>query len=93
MSLDKVYQKNEDMVFRKIGDEYILVPVTRDVGDMSHIYTLNCVAARIWELVDGKRRAGDIRDEMAKEFEVEPAQAQSDLIEYLKQLEELKAVS
>ena len=93
MSLDRVYRKNDDMVFRKIGDEYILVPVTRDVGDLAHIYTLNPVAARIWELVDGRRRAGDIRDEIAKEFEVSPPQAQTDLFEYLRQLEELKAVS
>ena len=93
MSLDRVYQKNEDMVFRKIGDEVILVPVTRDVGDLSHIYTLNPVAARIWELVDGKRRTGDIRDEIINEFEVDPSQAEIDLAEYLRQLEELKAVS
>ncbi len=93
MFLDRVYRKNDDMVFRKIGDEYILVPVTRDVGDLAHIYTLSPVAARIWELIDGRRRAGDIRDEIAKEFEVDPPQAQADLDEYLRQLEELKAVS
>jgi len=92
MSLDKTYRKNDDIVFRKIGDEYLLVPVTRDAGELAHIYTLNPVAARIWELLDGKRPVADIRDALVQEFDVDASEAQADLLEYVKQLEELKAI-
>lgn len=85
--LDKVYQKSSSIVSRKIADEVILVPIRQDAGDLESIYTLNEVAARIWELIDGKKRVREIRDTIVEEFEVSPQQAEDDLILLIKQLE------
>ena len=35
----RIYQKNSDIVARKIVDEMILVPVRRRVGDVESLYT------------------------------------------------------
>ncbi len=90
--LDKVYKKSDSIVFRKIADEFILVPIRQNVGDLESISTLNEVAARIWELIDGKMKVREIKDKIIEEFEVTPQRAQKDLIEYLQQLEGIEAI-
>jgi len=90
--LDKVYKKSDSIVFRKIADEFILVPIRQNVGDLESICTLNDVAARIWELIDGKMKVKEIKDKIVEEFEVAPEEAEKDLIEYLRQLEGIKAI-
>ena len=90
--LDKVYKKSDSIVSRKIADEFILVPIRQNVGDLESISTLNEVAARIWELIDGKMKVREIKDKIIEEFEVTPQQAEKDLAEYIKQLEKIEAI-
>ncbi|HDZ27661.1 hypothetical protein LCGC14_1097500 [marine sediment metagenome] len=90
--LDKVYKKSDSIVSRKIADEFILVPIRQNVGDLESISTLNEVAARIWELIDGKMKVREIKDKIVEEFEVTPQQAEKDLAEYLQQLKEIEAI-
>ena len=90
--LEKVYKKSESIVSRRIGDEYILVPIRQDVGDLESIYTLNETGALIWELIDGKLKVGEIKESLLEAFEVEPEVAETDLKEHLQQLEGIKAI-
>ena len=90
--LDKVYKKSDSIVFRKIADEFILVPIKKNVGDLESIYTLNEVAARIWELIDGKIKVKEIKNKIVEEFEVTPEEAEKDITEHLQQLEKIKAI-
>jgi hypothetical protein len=89
----RIYAKDSNMVARKIAGEMVLVPIRQNVGDLASIYNLNEVGARIWELVDGKATAGQIKDRIVEEYEVTPEQAEADLMEFLNQLEQIKAVS
>jgi hypothetical protein len=91
--LDKVYSKSDSIVSRKIADEFILVPIRQNVGDLESIYTLNETAARIWELIDGKMKVVEIKEKIVEEFEVAPEEAEKDIIEHLMQLEEIKAIT
>ncbi len=91
--LERCYQKNSDIVFRKIANAFILIPIRQNVGDLESIYTLDEVAARIWELIDGKRKVKEIKDKIVEEFEVTSEEAEKDLTEHLKQLEEMKAIA
>ena len=90
--LDKVYTKSDSIVFRKIADEFILVPIRQNVGDLESIYTLNETGARIWELIDGKIKVEEIKDKIVEEFEVTPEEVEKDIVEHLMQLEKIKAV-
>lgn len=89
---NKVYKKNDSIVSRKIANEFILVPIRHKVGDLENIYTLNEVAARIWELIDGKRTIREIKKKIVEEFEVSPEEAEKDLQEYLQQLKKMEAI-
>lgn len=90
---EKVYKKSGSIVFRKIADEYILVPIRQNVGDLESIYTLNEVAAHIWELINGKMKVEGIREKIVEEFDVKPEEAEKDIMEYIMQLEEIKAIT
>lgn len=91
--LDKVYSKSNSIVSRKIADEFILVPIRQNVGDLESIYTLNETAACIWELIDGKMKVEKIKEKLIEEFEVTPEEAEKDIVEHLMQLEEIKAIT
>jgi hypothetical protein len=90
--LERVFKKRDAVVFRKIGDECILVPIRQGVGDLESIYTLNETAARIWELLDGTAKGIEIRDKMIEEFDVTPEEAEKDLVHHLRELASIQAI-
>ncbi len=83
---EKVYKKSDSIVSRKIADEFLLVPIKQNVGDLESIYTLNEVATRVWERIDGKKKVKEIQDKIVEEFEVTPQEAEKDLASLVKQL-------
>ena len=90
--LDKSFSRDPSMVFRKIADECILVPIRKNVGDVESIFTLNPVGAQIWELIDGQRRVEEIRDLIVREFDVSREEAEEDLLVLLQQLGDIGAI-
>ena len=90
--LEKRYQKNPDMVSRLIGDEFILVPIRRNVADLESVFTLGGTGVRIWELIDGRLTVGELLDRVVDEFAIGPEQAEADLAEYLQGLEEIEGI-
>lgn len=87
------YEKDESIVFRKIEDETILVPIKNNVGDLQNIYVLNEVGARIWELIDGKKDMEEISDVICTEYDIIPVEAERDIKEFLKDLESVGAIN
>ena len=90
--LEECFDKNRDIVSRKIADEVILVPIRQNVGDLENIYTLNEVGAFIWDLIDGKRQAKEIKEMIVEAFDVSPEEAEKDLIEFLLKLEKIGGI-
>jgi hypothetical protein len=80
------------MVFRKIADEFVLVPIRRNVADMQAVYTLDGVGARIWDLLDGQRDGHTIFRQIVDEYEVAPDEARRDVIEFLEQLDAMQGI-
>lgn len=90
--LEKQYQKNPDMVSRLIGDEFILVPIRRNVADLESVFTLGGTAVRIWELMDGQPTGRELCDRIVEEFEVEPEEAETDVLEFLRELQGIDGI-
>ncbi|MGD2097953.1 MAG: PqqD family protein [Desulfobacterales bacterium] len=90
--LDRVYQKNQNFVFRQIDDETLLVPIKDSVGDMGAIYSLNSVAAFVWQHMDGQKTLQDIKNMIADEFEVSDPIVEQDLTEFVADLEKIDAI-
>jgi hypothetical protein len=85
----KIFKKNPKIVVRKIEDETILMPIYSTSEEIDCIYTLNDAAARIWELINGKRTLGKIKKIFLDEFDV----TEEELADFLKDLEEIRAIS
>ncbi len=91
--LDKVYRRNDHFVFRRIEGETILVPIRGDVGDLDCIYSLNPVAALVWECLDGSHDLAAIKERIAGEFEVAGSDAETDLLSFIEEMKTIAAVT
>lgn len=85
--------KSEDIVYRRIDDEAVLVPIRRSVKEVESMYTLNGVGSHIWELIDGQRNVESIATIVADEFDVSHLEALSDTFDFVGQLAESGCVS
>lgn len=91
--LAKVYKKNPNIVTRKIAGEMVLVPIKQMANDMSSIYNLNQVGARIWEQFDGETSVEQIRDVIVAEYETTKEEAETDIIAFVNELEKQGFIS
>ena len=76
------------VVYRRINDEYLLIPLTGNIADMDSLYRLTETGAFIWEQVDGERAISDITSKITEEFDVEPEVAEKDALEFFREIRE-----
>jgi hypothetical protein len=87
--LKKRFKRSNNVVFRKIANEFVLVPIHKDAVDLEALFSLNDTAARIWELFDAHTMAGQIIDTIALEFSREKEEVKDDVLEFIGKLQEL----
>lgn len=86
------YQKSEQIVDRKIRDERILVPIGGHIDELKALFTLNEVAAVIWDKAIAGHTLPQIVAEVADHFEIDAPTATTDTREILQQFIELGAL-
>ncbi len=84
--LRKIPAKSEDIIFRKVDEEYILVPMLCSSDEVEHIYNLNTVGAAIWERIDGQRSIKEIISELSTEYDAPEEVIQRDVVDFLNDL-------
>ena len=87
------FSRSENVVGRRIADEYVLVPIVRSGADLDSIYHLNRVGAFIWERLDGRTPGGDIVQAVTEEFDVSEAQAEEDYRTFLAKLQSIGVIA
>jgi hypothetical protein len=92
MNVGRRYERDPDIVYRRIVDEVVLLPIRHNFGDLESIFTLNEVGARIWDLMDGRRTLVEVTDIVVSEFDVTADVAREDVEEFVRDLEEVGAV-
>lgn len=92
ITVDSVLKKSESIIFRKIEDEYILVPMLASAAEVEHIFNLNQVGAAVWEKIDGVKSVGAIVAELSDEFDAAPAQIESEVVEFLNDIADAKII-
>jgi hypothetical protein len=81
--LDTTYVPSDDVVYRDVEGELIIVPLTREVGmegEMDAILTLNETGRAIWDRLDGQHSLKDVVAELAVEFEAPPGKIETDVL-------------
>jgi len=82
----EVYKKKDDIVYRKVAGETILVPISGRLADMQMIFALNPVGEFIWEELDGSRTLQQIREDIQSSFDVAREEANADLEAFIAEL-------
>ena len=88
--MDTVLKKSENIVFRKIQDEYILVPMVASAADVESIFNLNETGAAVWERIDGAKKLSDIISDIKAEYENEGGQIEDDVMTFVHEMMEAK---
>ena len=78
-----LYVRSDSVVSRVIAGETLIVPISKGVGDLASIYSLNPVATTIWEAISHPRTKSEIVQVIAREFETENTQIESDVEAFL----------
>lgn len=81
ISLGSTVVAAEGQVYSEIGEEVAILDLKAGT-----YYGLDAVGARVWELVQGPKSVGEIRDVLLEEYEVEPARCERDLLALLQRL-------
>lgn len=84
--MDSIPVRSDQVVFRKIENEYILVPLLSTSADVESIYNLNEIGAVIWEQIDGKKSLRRIIEGLVAEYEVEQTDAERDVLDFIGEL-------
>ncbi len=76
------------VVGRIVDEEAVLV-----LPEQGQVKVLNPVGARIWTMIDGVRTIREIAALISQEYEVESAQAETDTIQFIRDLQERKVLT
>ena len=92
-ALATAFARSAHLVGRRIGDEYVLVPLVGGGADLDSIFNLNRVGAFVWERLDGRTPGSTIVDAIVERFAVGRSAAEADYLEFVGQLSAVRAVS
>jgi hypothetical protein len=84
--LKSILSQSTKVVTRKTGNEYVLVPITNNIADMNSVYTLNETGAFIWEHIDGKRSVEEIIITLTSEYDIDPKNAETDVLSFVENM-------
>ena len=93
VSLGVIYRRNNTAMLRKVGDEYILIPISGETAKEGSVYSLNQVAAHVWGLINGERNLKQILDELAQAYkDAQLETMQMDIQYFLSDLERVGVI-
>jgi len=81
--LKSVPSHSPNIVTRKTGNEYVLVPIANNIADMNSVYTLNETGAFIWELIDGRKSVEEIINRLTEEYDIDYDSASQDVFSFI----------
>jgi Coenzyme PQQ synthesis protein D (PqqD) len=81
------WRRGADVAARRLEDEVVLVNLKTN-----HIYSLNAIGSRVWELLDAPRSRDEVVEALLAEFDAERATVERETDELLASLEEASLV-
>jgi len=81
-----------DYILKEIVGDYIVVPVGTDRVDLGAVITLNETGAFLWKKLIDESTESDLVDALCSEFEVERAEAEADVREFIGQMRGIEAI-
>ncbi len=89
----ELFVRSDAVVSRVIAGETLIVPISKGIGDLASIYSLNPVATTIWEAISHPRSKSEIVQVIVSEFEAESAQIERDVEAFLVEMESVGLIT
>ena len=83
----ELYVRSDSVVSRVIAGETLIVPISKGVGDLASIFSLNPVASTIWAAVSKPVTHEEIVDRILEEFDCDRQLVRSDVQSFLAEME------
>lgn len=77
---------NEDLIYRTITDEHILIPVGKTALDHNGVFVMTEVGGRIWDLLRQEKEKEEIIHVLLEEYDVEEQTLRADVDAFLDKL-------
>jgi hypothetical protein len=91
-SLSAIYTRSSRMVGRRIGGQFVLVPIARDVAEVDSLYTLNALGTFLWDRFDGTRDGNAHVSAVVQRFDVTTDRAEEDYLTFVGHLLAVRAL-
>jgi hypothetical protein len=92
MLKEEVLVRSQSVVARVVAGETLIVPVRARVGDLASIYSFNGTGSLIWKLLESPRTVEQLAAAVAHAYEVEPAQAEQDVTNFVSEMKSVGLV-
>jgi hypothetical protein len=89
---EEVLVRSQSVVARVVAGETLIVPVRARLGDLASIYSFNGTGSLIWKLLESPRTVGQLAAAVAQAYEVEPAQAEQDVTNFVSEMKSVGLV-
>jgi hypothetical protein len=92
MLKEEVFVRSQSVVARVVAGETLIVPIRAKVGDLASIYSFNGTGSLIWKLLESPRTVAQLAAAVAQAYEVEPAQAERDVTDFVGEMKSVGLV-
>lgn len=82
-SKKRIYSRSNNLVMRKIADEFLLIPITQIGADVQKVFSMNHTAAAIWQCLDNPLSLEKVLSQLAGIYDVDEDTVCSDVQETL----------
>ncbi|MCP4009475.1 MAG: PqqD family protein [Proteobacteria bacterium] len=88
IKIGEKYQRSEQILFKVLEGETILVPVNSQNGSANQdaLFTLANSGALIWSLLDGTHTVQQLIEQVVEEYDAPEGQVRQDVITFLENL-------
>ena len=93
IKLESILSHSLSIVSKKMGNEYVLVPIANNIADMNSVFIINETGVFIWEQMDGKRNIEKIISAVAEKYDVDESIAKNDVIAFIERTKEYLVVT
>ena len=77
------FQRNSDYIYRDVAGEVVLIPTGKAAESFFGIASLNVAGVFLWKALEKERSFKELRELLAREYELEEAQSFQDVTEFL----------
>lgn len=77
------FRRNPDYIYREVAGEAVLVPTGKAAESFFGIVSINSTGALLWKILEQEHSLGELREMLAREYELEEEQSQQDVTEFL----------